>query len=656
MTLQETLSAGGLTTALILDDAYDLTPRAEDLADDEDAWANFIDDIGSYRDSVVAAFPDFDSLSADELRSSDAFVTAIWGLRSELPPELWETLFNQYEMGVQSDREFLGRLEEELTRLGLTVTTTGRSVPREAKAAAIIFADLYLGAAQHDPAMTQSISTVRDLIAGREADPPLVILMSRSGLVQDKKGDFRDRAGLLGTMFRVYEKAELLKGSNLPRTLGRLAAHREDAVRVARFVLAWQQGLKAATDEFMTVVRRLDLPDFAQIRNLLLAFEGQPLGSYMLDVLDRVLQHAIEADAATIEAAEDLNAINPDSYPTPHIAGSPDLQDLVYRTIWQHPRRLAVRNVETGTAVSFGDVLVHKNALANDKTTAAAPAEVLVVLTGSCDLVRGGAKRVMLMAGELAALTPAAWTYDDRRNLRTPIIILGDGRRMWISWNRLDVQNLLPEEMLKLIDKDGPYVLYHRFRESHAIELQQGLFAHMGRVGLIAPMPGTFPVTVECFTCDPAGTLQRLQTPMLQREGGVCFAGRDDDHRLVVTEEAVDELEQAIATLSEATTLKSAERTLAWLQHSSFAQDLLRALPVPQPTKKAWQPIKSKVQEDDGTVKERIVGMIARNPEADAQASQNAALVVVIRDVVPEKNDTPLESVGNTSAVDDHVH
>ena len=55
----------------------------------------------------------------------------------------------------------------------------------------------------------------------------------------------------------------------------------------------------------------------------------------MLDVFDRVLAHEIEGDERTVDAAEELNNIEPSQYPAPHIAGTTDLQDLVFRTIWQ---------------------------------------------------------------------------------------------------------------------------------------------------------------------------------------------------------------------------------------------------------------------------------------------------------------------------------
>lgn len=303
MTLQALLADRQITTALIVDDAYDQVPKAGDLDADEEAWSNFIADLGDDRQVLVQAFPAFNDLDAYQLRQSDEFVAVVWSTRDRLRPELWNLLFAGYEQATRSDRAFLQHLEGALRSIGITPTPCGRDVPVDGQTASIIFADLFLGATQQPADIERSLERLRPLLAGREADPPLVILMSRSNLLEDKKAYFRDRAKLLGALFRVYRKSDLMDGSNLERALERLALHRPDAVRVAAFLDSWENGLKAASEQFLTGIRRLDLSDYAQVRDILLAFEGQPLGSYLLDVFDRVLQHEIEGGANTNQSS-----------------------------------------------------------------------------------------------------------------------------------------------------------------------------------------------------------------------------------------------------------------------------------------------------------------------------------------------------------------
>lgn len=88
MTLQALLADRKITTALIVDDAYDEVPKADDLDADQGAWSNFIADVGDDHQALVEAFPDFDRLDAHQLRQSDEFVAAAWTARDKLRSDL----------------------------------------------------------------------------------------------------------------------------------------------------------------------------------------------------------------------------------------------------------------------------------------------------------------------------------------------------------------------------------------------------------------------------------------------------------------------------------------------------------------------------------------------------------------------------------------
>lgn len=639
MTLKELLAQRKIETALIVDDAYDQFPRAEDLEADEESWANFIADIGDDRAALIQAFPNFDRIDANDLRSSDEFVAAVWHAKDKLRPDLWNILFANYEQGTQSDRNFLRKLEEGLRTVGLNPIPSGREIPDAGRSAGIIFADLFLGAAQQPADFDRSLDHIKPLLAGRESNPPLVILMSRSPLLEDKKADFRDKAQLLGAMFRVYRKADLIEGTNLERALERLALHLPDALRVAAFLESWRKGLGEASERFLRGVRRLDLSDYGQLREILLAFEGQPLGSYMLDVFDRVLAHEIEGDADTIKAAEDLNSIDPSAYPAPHIAGSTDLQDLVYRTIWQNPKRLDVKTTVATIPVGFGDVLVKQSILNPDQQANDVEPDALVALTPACELVRkeDGAKRILFLAGKLADLTSKTWTYKGGP-LKTPIAVLPGDRRMWVRWDVRDYRTLLPAEAASLIGREGSHKIVLRLRENHALELQQRLLTHMGRVGLVAHMPATFPVGVRAYVLRPDDQLQELPLPKASAEGGICYVGRDEkgneQAKLVLTEPVIDELLTAIGQLTEETTSARARDTLRRLKaETSLATDLQKGLSAPASDKTGFAAIKADVPGTDGQIVKGVVGMIGRNPSDPLKPEmKHAALVLVLTD------------------------
>ena len=662
--VSDILTSTGFETALVVDDAFDDVPIAADLAMDEEAWAIFMDDIGADIEVVEEAFPEYHEKGANELRTSDDFVKAMYGLREKLRPDLWNTLFEGYERDRAADRNFLQKLCERLSAAGLQVKTAGRNLRDDGHECSIIFADLFLGAAQQDFDVDKSIRRLGELMVGRENAPPAVVLMSRSPRLQDKKERFRDDAKMVGALFRVYRKQDLLEGSTVETVLERLATHHADAVRVAAFLAAWELGLGGAAKEFMKLMRRLDLSDYCKIREVLLDVEGQPLGSYMLDVFDRILQHEIEGHVPTISAAQELNAIDPAKYPAPYIAGSSDLQDLVARSLWQNGERLKVTGNTAGMPVSFGDMLIRRSRL-DPATPAAAPVDqpdVLVVLTPACDLVRNPDKRrVLLVGGALKALDNKTWRYKTK-GVTTPIVQFANQPRMSVEWELDDQRMLNRDELANLIRPEGPYSIGQRLRESNALELQQRLLSDMGRVELLSKMPFTFPVEVRMFTTDGEGKPKALELPITTRDGGVCITGRDGDGnditQLVLTEPSVDEILSVIPKIEEAQVHARTKDVLKRLQAStSFRSMLQRGLKAPAATAKGTlAQLKAPAEKKDGEEKqtEEVVGLIARNPEEPlvllANDQKSGALIILLYDLEPHA-----AIVGEAAAADEPV-
>ena len=253
----------------------------------------------------------------------------------------------------------MGTLKTNLEGFGLTCGTAGRNFGQPSANADLVIIDLFLGSGQRPDDMEVAIEGLTKVIEARSARPPIVILMSRSSRLADKREEFRDRCGLFASAFRIIRKDDLSDNGKLGRLLARLGAHFEDSLKLANFVDAWRRGLNAAQDRTSTLIRRLELSDHAQIRQLLLSTEGEPTGSYLVDVFDAVLRHEIEREAPIIDGASALNTLTSDVYPPPYLAGSRDLQDLVYRSLFQNRERLRLQGAE-GSRVAFGDLLMRK--------------------------------------------------------------------------------------------------------------------------------------------------------------------------------------------------------------------------------------------------------------------------------------------------------
>ncbi len=556
--LRALLQERQIRKAVIIDDVFDDVPRPDEL--DHGDWATFFDDLGNDdHDTLEALFPGFKDADTGDLQESQDFINVLWGNRQSLPAGPIKTLFHDYESTNATERTELESLVQTLEGLGLTCASIGRDPSTEVDDANLIVIDLFLGRNQTGDDMVRAVARARDLVAKRAENPPLVILTSRSPRLNKNRDAFRDDAGLLGSTFRVASKSALGKDGALEAMLLRLARHYEDAKRVAGFVHAWDSGLNEAREKFIRVLRRLDLSDLAQVRALLLDFEGERLGEYLLDVADRVLQHEIEDDDDTIAAALELNKIDLDKYPAPHLTGTPDLQALVHRMVFLHRDRLRLSEDEGKPVLQFGDVLRWKK-----EGEEVYGNNVCLVVTPACDLVRGGVERVMLLAGKLEELQPRDWSYK-AGPVRTAIIILPEEGRRWIRWNLKDVRTVGWEELDGLLGEGQRLSRIGRLREIYAIEIQEMLLADLGRIGRPANMPVPFPVSVSLFYVDTGSNVRKLEIQEI--EFAACYVGRDQDskpvHRLVLTEQDCDQIEQALQTLEENGVHNSAKPSLA---------------------------------------------------------------------------------------------
>lgn len=556
--LRKLLEDSGIRKAVVIDDVFDDAPRPDEL--NEGDWSNFFDDLSEAGNKQLAElFPAYETMDRSDLQESQNFIDILWDNRTTLPSGSSKILFVDYETTNATERARLEDLVRELESFGLTCEKMGRDLQDGAKDADLIVIDLFLGRSQSGEDMARAVRRAKDLVKERINSPPLVILTSRSHRLNENRDVFRDEAGLLGSTFRVESKKSLINEGKLEAVLTRLAQHYEDAKRVAGFVHAWDTGLEHARKNFVRVLRRLDLSDLAQTRALLLDFEGQKLGEYLLDVADRVLQHEIEDDDDTIAAALELNKINLERYPAPHLAGSPDLQELVHRMVFQHPDRLRLSEADGKVELQFGDVLRWKTEDARELT-----ADVSLVMTPACDLVRDGAERVLLLSGTLESLQPRNWSYK-AGPVRTAIVILPDEDRKWIRWNLKNVSTLSWGEVDTLIGKQNRLTRIGRLRAIYAIEIQQMLLTDMGRIGRPANMPVPFPVTVSLFYVDTKCTARRLEVE--GSESAACYVGRGAStqpvHRLVLTEQTCDQIKQKLQILDINSVRGSARASLA---------------------------------------------------------------------------------------------
>lgn len=648
------LAEAKITQALIVDDAIDEIPLAADLSSDGEQWTQFFDDLSApERNALTAAFPDYDTTEAEELQNSDRFVRCLWATKDVIAPKLSQALFARYQADMQADMVHLNVLQALLEGAGLQCKSVGRDFVADVANADIVFMDLFLCSAQRPDDIKVSITGLAKAIELRKTKPPLVVLMSRSHRLEEMRAEFREGTKLFESTFRILVKADIQVDGVVQRTVGRLATHYQKSLKLSEFVCAWADGLNAAKDRTTELIRRLGLSDLAQINNLLLSAEGEPMGSYLVDVFDKVLQHEIEANGSIIKTALALNQLDTSKFPAPFIPGANDLLQLVDHLLFHHRARLKLPGA-IDSSVSFGDILRRRPpavVAASAPAAGAAPNTVeppkpavlpditdnmvMAVLSPACDLQRGQLKRVLLLVGELHPLKIEVWSAKVD-GARTPVFDMGDGIRRWIKWDVKHVHMLSHAELNAMLRPEHPiFDKVARLRDLHALELQQKLLSSMGRVGLAAPMPATHAVRIEAFTVGHDKKLRKLDIPSLV-DGGVCFIGRTTDgekrhEKLVLTERACEGICRAIDLVDPETVHAKSKDILNAIQKSNvLLQTLEQGITIGNSNSEKFDEFKSS--------EEVTQGLIARNRKQIETLTiagkdlQYSGLVLIARD------------------------
>ena len=641
MTLAELLADRGIRNALIVDDACDPAPTAADMRSAAGEWEIFNDDLEPHHRAVIeAAYPGSAGRRFDELIVDDRYVATVWAIRDQLDG-LAEPLFEIYDANQAADLGYVDMAKAKLEALGLACETKGRAFAQDELTADVVIIDLYFGGGQDDAALDQSKKLLATAIAPRLGDPPLVILMSRSERLDSKRDEFRDDVRLVDSGFRIIRKSDLEAGEVLDRQLERLAQNAVDTRRLARFLYALEQGIAEAASRTIGLMRKLKLSDIGQIQQLLLDVEGEPPGSYLVDVFDRVLQNEIEGQNDIIDAAIALNGFSSAQHPPPYVAGSSDLQELVARLLTQNEERLKLPGSVDGL-VTFGDLLrpcPAAQGVEAPKLPVDLPADgIMLVLTPVCDLQRSGAPRILLLVGKVKELAAKDWSYG--ADARTPAVRI-DGELHWVKWNLKHVDTVSWEQLERALEA-GAVKIAARLREAHALELQQRVLSGLGRVGLVAAMPATFPVEVEAYVPGLDGVPSRLDVPALA-DGAVCYVGRDEEGnqnlRLVLTEGGCDGLDHAISSVDPQMVAETARTALGHIKASGDLSRMLTAgLDLKGVGADAWFLIPSETGAAQNIPK---MGLIAWNfaisPEPlHAKQLNKAGIILLLKDATAE--------------------
>lgn len=571
MTDKEIVAAAGIKTAIIVDDGYDPVPKANELADAP--WDIFFDDaIGAAATRLEEVFPAFDPDDRENLRHDNEFVAALWRSREDLA-DLVGDLFNEYASASNRNLKSLAEVEQTLTELGITFRKVGRDFVNAAKDADLIVIDLFLGAAQVEEDRQRTVKGLQDIIKDRDT-PPAVVLMSQISLTS-KASDLRDEVGLHASSFRSVQKKSISKGARLRRVITTLAAHRDDSILLAEFTKKWMKGAQDAVGRAVREVRRIDIDDLHHIKSLLLSAEGLLPSSYMVSVLDRVLQYEIEADEEILSGAEALDKVSDKPAPLT-IAQGKDSFRLIERTIYTNPER---RKRDNGSVwpITFGDILMSrlKGSVSKNSIFQGDPNRVFLVVSPECDLLRGTKlQAALLVAGTLKPLEMTEDLFGEER--KTPIISRGKGRYQ-IEWDFGFPATITLQRAKNHLASDGPAKIAATLRDISALNLRQQFLDHLGRVGMLALPPRTFKIAVQCAYPAVGGGRTVLKFGSnSQLTGAMHVDQRKKIARIAFDQTHEDDFAEAILAVDLAGVAVNSRSQVSAIQEQSQLQQLFR--------------------------------------------------------------------------------
>ncbi len=525
--ITDMLERCGIRSVLIVDDGYDEAPRLADLSATNADWATFFDDLTDEDVAAIAdAYPAYNSDQADSYAKDEVFLQILWTLRDDLSAEATAHIFETYRHEQQVMSAFLTDAERFFADYGLQITRAGRDFNQAAHGADLIVIDLFLGAQQQDDDMSTSIAGLKEVLERRAENPPAIVLMSNHQGIVQRRGRFRDEAGVFASGFRAISKVNLRDKPRRDQLLLELARHRADSLKLCAFLRTWQKGVEQAIAQTSADLRRLDLEDIAQLQSLLLDDEQETRSSYMLDLVDRLLIHEIEGIGPIITAAKELDNMDSGHHPPNTMGDNKDNLGLIYKTLYIHPKRRALDSKD-GFPLRFGDIIALKpnSAAPRGSIFSGNPNSVFLVATPACDLVRDppAAKEALLIEGECVSVDAAAY---NPKEANTTIVIERGQQKFGVKWKMKHITTLSKTKLQNLLAKEE-VIVAGRLRTDHAAQLQQSMLSGVGRIGVMAPMPTNYPIEATIFLPNLAGEL----SPLNLKLRGMCVVGRANNSK-----------------------------------------------------------------------------------------------------------------------------
>lgn len=451
-----------------------------------------------------------------ELAQNDDLIANLWKAYKALSVEcaLKKILYDLFIPFVIDKNDKLMPLEVLITLIKSITGIDAVSFGSNAAAADmdgydLIFLDFYLNAEAtayigeldvvHDTAFIDGRRRSMDFLKGVvERFPttiPLVMLISSVARADDIP-DVRKHARMLASKINFMPKEQLhTNQSRAQHAILGLVQRRRESDALWDLIDSWKQSVASASDELVSLLFELDLPDYSYLQSYRLNEEKIPLANYLGWLFNGYLSSSVEKKLFESPAQKLTNKI---ALPLPlpgRIAPTKAIASL-----YSGVTTSAVRNSGEGFKPNAwaGDVFLKTSIFNKIYDTKHSPKskfkepmpDVVCVVTPSCDLVPGrknNAKTVTLIGGSLIAIDGFAPPTNH-------FLLLND-KPFHVDWDPKWPVTVNLDQMNGVTALEKRYRWVTRVQEVYHAELQHLLFKDLGRVGV--PVVPTMPICVD---------------------------------------------------------------------------------------------------------------------------------------------------------------
>ncbi|MEL7025266.1 MAG: hypothetical protein AAGL69_16145 [Pseudomonadota bacterium] len=504
-----------LRTALIIDDAYD-APTAGSVVSERQAFINQLRSDADF--AAVGAVLGIEPLGEDrliELLDSDETVQALHQARGQMPGGSANALFGAWEAKQDVKRIELEPIEQLLEAVGFDVSTCGATRVPDSANPDLVIMDLFLNDAEQDGANSADLAAaILDPLLPKDDTPPLVVLVStRKPDLQAVNERFRLKANVPGCRFAFVAKNDFRDDQDeAVYRLFRLFDHAENSAVFDRFSRQIETSAARANREFVSLLRRFELSDYADLVDLVVDAEGIPLRQYLLDLFALSWASVVESSTDVAAALSELDALglNVDRYPPNELAPNDAVLEMYEKALFRHGDGLQA--LDCFAKLALGDVL-------QSRETETGFPDLYLTIVQDCDQTRGDPPdAAFLIKGHVAELP----RFRDLKVKAYPFT--HKGQRLVVSWDVEAWQTLRPAEFDGFMTEHGLERCL-QLRPPWSLSLQSAFFQHLSRPAEMAMPHAVHGVDLQVLVRDQNGRGRSLIN-FDGRTNGFLLAGR----------------------------------------------------------------------------------------------------------------------------------